>query len=480
MGGATLSRRFMKAAGLLVALACLSSACLRFADVKAVGGGPGVAPQGPGCARGSDGWRVYDADAGHLWNRLYRSLYLRTACDGREFGQDEVDPLLWSGTREHLLGGESYARASACLEEFIEARGERLVADPLKRATLQRDLWAVFDWAAEKSGRPGARELQRKLAAAIRRLALSAAQAASLPDTYRAAAASGAFAPDYDSRAPDTPFLPPDLLRPDGPWVALGVEGGPVAPAHVFGASGRSAFRIFISLPQGRAATLAYLRGVADFRKPWVRDRRSPAEVRPNPRLPQFPEGTRLALVRQMLVIGERGEPVPTGVVESVQIRLHRALPRDIPDAFDGSRNPARDALAVCEFRLSRARLFAGEAGGLRAVTRDEEEFPQFQSHGLDPFESRGGREPVERHRRPVLGSCVACHFRPGIHSVLSRQPDIFQLRLRDVRRELLPAPTYEHEANFTKAWKMRQESWRLLRGLWEEAALHAGQYRPQ
>ena len=458
----TLSRGCLKVAGLIVSLACLHFAY----------GNAFKAPQASRCARGSDEWRVYDADAGHLWNRLYRSLYLRTARDGREYGRDELDPLLWWGTKEHLLGGDSHTRASACLEEFIETRGERLVTDPLKRALLQRDLWAVFDWTAQRSDRltPEGRELQRGLATVIRRLALPLAQIKSLPDTYRAASASGAFAPDYDPRDPDAPFLPPDLFQTEGPWVPLGVEGGAtVAPSHVFGASGRSVFRVLISLPQGRAATLAYLKSVAAFKRPWVRDRRSPADPRPNPRLPQFPPGTRLALVRQMLVIDERGEPVPTGVVESVQIRLHRSIPQVIPEAFDTDRDPARATLAVCEFRLSRARLFAGEAGGLRAVARDEREFPLFQSHGDDLFELQtDAGNSFERHLRPVLAFCTSCHFRPGIHSVLSRMPDITQLRLRDVRRDLVPAPNHGQEAVITKTWKMRQEGWRLLRELWE------------
>lgn len=457
---------------LLFGMALVAGSFVHLAYGKAVGGSLKVEPRGSRCAKGDEGWRVYDADAGHLWNRLYRSLYRRTARDGREFGRDEVDPLLWSGTREHLLGGESYAQASACLEEFNDARGERLFTDPLKRALLQRDLWAVFDWTVRMSERPTPelRELQRRLAAAIRRLALTPAQVESLPDTYRAAATSGAFANDFDPRDADAPFLPPELFRPDGPWVALGVEGGATtATAHVFSADGRSVFRVLINLPQGRAATLAYLRSVADFERPWARDRRNPADARPNPRLPQFPAGTRLALVRQVLVIDARGEPVPTDIVESVQIRLHRALPADIPDAFDSVAAAARASLSLYEFRLSRAHLFAGEAGGLRAVTRDEKEFPQFKSHGIDPFEFEGG--PIERDLQPVLGSCVACHFRPGIHSVLSRQPDIVQLRTGDARRELFPAPVYGQEADITKAWKMRQESWKLLRELWEQAA---------
>jgi hypothetical protein len=117
---------------------------------------------------------------------------------------------------------------------------------------------------------------------------------------------------------------------------------------------------------------------------------------------------------------------------------------------------------------LSRVRLFAGEAGGLRAVARDEKEFPLFQSHGLDLFESGGGSSgPLEGHLRPVLGSCTQCHFRPGIHSVLSRVPDMTRLRVRDVRRDLAASPDPAREADLTRSWKMRQESWRLLRELW-------------
>lgn len=47
---------------------------------------------------------LYDPDPQHLWNRLHRHLQVRTAADGREFGLDEVDPLLWSETRRLLSG----------------------------------------------------------------------------------------------------------------------------------------------------------------------------------------------------------------------------------------------------------------------------------------------------------------------------------------------------------------------------------------
>src|SRR5205085_4483421 len=97
------------------------------------------------------GITIYDADPHHLWNRLHRALYVRTAADGREVGADRLDPLLWANTR-HLLSGKSHEDAVAVLDEFLNHHGEQLILDPLRRAILQRDLWAVFDWAADRVG----------------------------------------------------------------------------------------------------------------------------------------------------------------------------------------------------------------------------------------------------------------------------------------------------------------------------------------
>ena len=84
---------------------------------------------------------IYDPDPQHLWNRLHRALWVRTGRDGKEYGHDRLDPLLWSETK-HLLQGNSHEQAVAVLDEFLAEHGEKLVKDPLKRAILQRDLWA--------------------------------------------------------------------------------------------------------------------------------------------------------------------------------------------------------------------------------------------------------------------------------------------------------------------------------------------------
>src|SRR5262249_28488537 len=84
---------------------------------------------------------VYDADPEHLWNRLYAALYVRTTDDGQSYGQDELDPLLWE-TSTYLLTEPRYQQVLGLLNEFLDRRGEKLIAHPLKRALLQHDLWA--------------------------------------------------------------------------------------------------------------------------------------------------------------------------------------------------------------------------------------------------------------------------------------------------------------------------------------------------
>jgi hypothetical protein len=417
----------------------------------------------------SEQWSIYDPTSNHIWNRLYRSLFRRVAHDGREYGHDELDPLLWDSTK-HLLGGTANREALNCLDEFLDTNADRLISDPLKRAMLQRDLWAIFDWTVRRTSTPSpaVAELQLKLTRVMRRLALTSEQVRTLPRTYDAAVAARTFAANYDPSDQKPAFLPPDLFRSDSPWVQLGVDdGSAVAPAHTSSVSGRSVFHVFIALPQGRESTAAYLRELSEFPKPWIRNRDSLAEVLPNAQLPQFPVGTRLALVRQMVVIDHQGKLITTGIVESVQIRVHRTIPLEIPQGFNTDSNVARESLDVYEFKLSRAKLFAGESGGLRAVAHDEKEFPLFQSHGIDLFEEMTVG-PFERNLRPVLGSCASCHFRPGIHSVLSRIPSIVLLRVRDVRRNLMTSPDSESEDRSTVLWKQSQDSWKRLREMWQ------------
>ena len=250
---------------------------------------------------------LYDADADHLWNRLYSALFLRTAADGKVYGADELEPLLYPQSK-FLLTGKQHKETLALLDEFLAKDGPNLIKDPLKRAILQHDLWAVFDWSADPDAADGRetahlsaerRALQTRLARILRLLASSADQMRQLPDTYAAAVAAGTFARAYDPDKADKPFLPPDLFEADGPWVLLAENPGRLAtPAHVQVFGGRSAFFAFLNLPKGRKATLEYLEQLRKFPNPLLPRAASSSGIRLNPDLPQFPIGTQAALVR--------------------------------------------------------------------------------------------------------------------------------------------------------------------------------------
>jgi hypothetical protein len=292
------------------------------------------------------GQAIYHADPEHLWNRLYEALFVRVGPDGQTYGRDRLEPLLWPESK-FLLEERPNKKASTVLEEFVRNKGEKLIDDPVKRALLQRDLWLVFNWlegrhegfAEPRLGAEAARSaqerLRRPLAAVIGRLALTPKEIRELPDNYATAVASGRFARQFDSEKPDQPYLPPDLFSADAPWVSAGRTDGVTAPEHLREDRdhrfNNSAFLVFLRLPGGRAATAEYLK-----------------------QLPPFPKGTEVALVRRALLIDTSHRVVPSPLTESVQLRV--------------------GGLGT-EFRLSRAQLFTGRAGGLRPLGAREDRF---------------------------------------------------------------------------------------------------------
>lgn len=388
---------------------------------------------------------LYHTDPEHLWNRLHRHLHVRTTPDGQEFGVDEVDPLLWRETR-HLLTGPSHARALALLDEFLVTNADRFITDPVKRAVLQHDLWAIFDWAIDPS-RPeieGRYALSVRLARVMRRLALTRDQIEALPDTYRAAVGSGAASP-------------PDLFD-TATWIAVGgIE--PIARQHAAERS-RSSFSLHWSLPGGAGETLAYLRELWDAPQPYVLDEifahQNDGEARAtvNPRLPPIPDRTRMALVRRMLLIDQTGAIVPSMLVESVQLR-----------DFGGGQ-------PFSESKLSRQRLFAGQAGGLVRVHAGDRSFITFSSHGSDVFESSEvAADRIRAQQRVTLDGCHSCHNRrpgPAIGSVLSIR--------RLLKPQALVDPRHERwwrwftQPGVAATAKAKRYDWGVLRGVWQFA----------
>lgn len=382
---------------------------------------------------------IYHADPEHLWNRLYEALFVRVGPDGRTYGQDRLEPLLWPESK-YLLEERPNKRATAVLEEFLKSKGEKLIDDPLKRAILQRDLWLVFNWLEGRHDgfaeprldaeavRTAQQRLRRPLAAVIGRLALSPKEIRQLPKNYAAAVASGRFARRFDAEKPNQPYLPPDLFTTDGPWVCVGRTDGLTAPEHLREDRdhrfNNSAFLVFVRLPAGRAAAGEYLKN-----------------------LPPFPKGTELALVRQALLIDTSHRVVPSALTESVQLRVG-----DVP----------------AEFRLSRWQLFAGRAGGLRPVGPDEHDFKTgFGAHRWDEFEYRQeGRSFPSAGLQPIKQLCSACHTRDRFPDFRSGSPDD---RGGKPRPDLLKEMSVPEVAAAAVKWKEEQANWVALRRLLAE-----------
>jgi hypothetical protein len=424
-------------------------------------------PPRPPVTAGPEVVDIYHSDPGHLWNRLYAAFHVQIGPDGRAYGRDEIDPLLWAEST-YLLREPRHQEALALSDELLATSGEGLIHDPLRRAVFQHDLWAIFDWLADPdtSYRPEAARLagQRqalrvRVARIIRKLALTADQIRALPDTYAAVVAAQVGPKRFDPSRTDAAFLPDDLLDLEGPWVLLEERGVPLfAPQHVIFTRGRSAFLVFLNLPGGRKATLDYLEKLEAFANPLSP---GPPGGRPvlNPGLPQFPAGTQVALARRMMLVDAENKVTPTRLMESLQIRVYRDVPEVDPS------NPQSIDLTVSrqqfvEFRLRRADLFDGKAGGLHAVDPREREHGVFRAHRQDPFD--GPPDVFARSSRTILGSCQACHNTgPGIRSVLSYH------RFGQLPPDVVAGDRPRQELGAV-VWKQRHHSWGFLDGLKE------------
>jgi hypothetical protein len=354
---------------------------------------------------------------------VFEALFVRVGPDGRTYGQDRIEPLLWPESK-HLLVGASHNRAIALLKEFVEKQGEKLIDDPLKRAVLQRDCWLVFNWLTRNKdslGKGSSRErLGVRVSKVIRRLALTPDQIARLPDNYADAVKSGRFAKGYDPKQPDKPYLPPDLFSADGPWVCVGRMGGPVARQHVAGPDPftNSAFLVFLKVPGGREAALKVLKG----------DRALPA-------------GAEVVLMRRALLIASTGAVTPTNLTESIQVRVYGKSKQHFE-----------------EFRVARRLLFAGEWGGLVAVGESERDFKTgFASHPHDQFEEPLVGQPLDVRRVDIKNECRGCHA-----------PDRFP-GLRSRESGPLAAAPAAKAVGIAVKWKRERPDWKALQKLLAE-----------
>jgi hypothetical protein len=301
--------------------------------------------------------------------------------------------------------------------------------------------------------------LETRLSEAIRRLALTSEQFRTLPDTYEASVAARAFAPVYDSQNTQQPFLPPDLFRHDGPWVCL--SGHSAQPTAIVHFTGRSRFLVFMKLPQGRDTTLAYISTLRSSYEPLIRDESGQEFL--NLALPQFPVGTEVALVRQMIALDTVGKLVPTRLTESVQIRVYHAITPGTK-YMNYINGPSSHDQDFFEFQMRRQQLFAGQSGGLVAVAPNQTEFATFSTHGSDPFDENS---PL-KEEGVVLKRCPACHSDSGIHSVQSRMQ---WMQRQSNREEPRPDPNTDPvlwETSVTASFKEKRREFTLLQDFWK------------
>lgn len=436
------------------------------------------------------GTALYHRERDHPWNRVHAALLMRVGLDGRTYGEDRLEPLLWNES-EYLLEGKTAERAVAALDEFLRGNGESRIEDSVKRAVLQRDLWLVFNWAAGLSDTDAAGRLRASLAKVIPRLALSPDRIAQLPDNYAAAIASKKYADHFDPEQPERSYLPPDLFQPDGPWVCIGRTTGRTAPQHLDEGGGtrftNSAFLIFLKFPAGRGAVLDFLKRQAAFDGPLYLanpDERTKPKFPslPNPDLPQWPKGTEVALVRRAMLIDSTGRVAASPLTESVQFRVMRTdTPAMTAEALEAFARGASDAQAFAEFQLRRVALFAGDGGGLRDVSTERDFKTGFRAHPWDEFVIRRAEEFPERSWpfKNNRASCLGCHPYPGIYGFnsfhddfpfgVSRKPaDVREGRNASASLALGPMPLEKVERAAVN-WKEEQQAWKTLRKLMAE-----------
>ena len=432
---------------------------------------------------------IYHKDPEHLWNRVHAAFSVRTGLDGRSYGEDRLEPLLWSESK-YLLEGKTADRAAAVLEEFLRDKGEALIDNPLKRAMLQRDLWLISNWL---SGKPDddRKRLDPLLAQVIRRLALTSEQIDKLPDNYAATVASKKHAEGFDSEKPERSYLPADLFKTDGPWVCVGRTDGPPAPFHLredgVNRFTNSVFLIFVKLPGGRDKTLEFFKALGAFDKPLLlpnadeKTKRSLSHL-PNPAMPQWPKGTEVALVRRAMLIDSSRKLVASPLTESVQLRAMStdapALTADTIDKITSRKGAGGQVFA--EFQLRRAEWLGGKASGMSDVSEDRDFKTGFSSHTFDEFEQPLDKDrPFPQRAYPFANnraSCIVCHSAPGVYGFNSIQGFAFGLQgivRNDDGGKLKPQPLaamkmIEVEVEAIK-WKEKQPGWIALRKMLPE-----------
>lgn len=476
---------------------------------------------------------LYDPNSEHLWNRLFAVFYIRPSeLPSRPPYPDDVTQLdtwdrmlrigklapgpvvkrveggdipgfpAWQRTR-YYSEPATFHREDRLLDEFIETHGERLIADPLKRAFLQRDLWAVFDHlmgqniarfndpdlVRRRSTVPnhqintsgsadqelGPEELRadpavigrrdqlcRKLAVIIRRLALSKSVIATLPDTYETAIRSNRFSSQHGFD-PSRDYLPSGLLTQPDEWVEIDTSPETLRRNKEVGQQslltwsirGRSYYRTFWRFPGGRRTIEEYLAYLQQEGVDWESSGRQGGVVL-KPNLRQIPLGTEAAIVQSMVVLDDHLVPVPTRIVELV----HGFVYKNVDGTPDPQTNTGR-GLNAAQYVVRRRLLFDGlKQGGLERVPDNAPTY-RVLANGSRDWGAFG-------RQQSVVQTCLHCHMymkeKVGVYSLNSTSCYVPDRGMQGVVIPMGSGPirTYSR-AQRTVYWKMGEEDYLRL-----------------
>ena len=425
---------------------------------------------------------IYDPNPDHIWNRVYAALMIRTGPDGKSYGFDRMEPLLWRES-DSLLSGPDSVLALRILQEFIDSNGANQIREPLKKALLQRDLWMIANWAADETHKnPG--QLLELLVQAIGQLALSPQEIAALPDNYAQAVAAKTMGEFFDPANSEKPYLPANLFDEKGPWVCVGRTDTRTAPLHLQQANpfSNSCFLVFVKFPGGRQAAMSFVHRLSSQKQPLLIQDRSASgnqRTRPNPESPQLPQGTELALVKRMLLIDNNGQVRASPITEGIQLRRLRKVP-SVPPATMNDVRLVDESLAVFDLQLRRIELLQGRSGGLVDASAQRDFKTGFGAHQWDEFQRKGSSQPgpdttsarFPERSQPFVNnrqSCVNCHPSATVYSTMSFQRyRAADERASDTTPPLFPiaVKTLQEVEAAAVHWKEQQPEWHKLRGL--------------
>ncbi len=434
-----------------------------------------------GSLRSAEPLPLFDADPQHLWNRIFAAVTIRPSLlpsrrDGppvaRIEGGDRIEFFVWGGTT-YWDEPANVAELDGLLDEFLAQDGETLSADPLKRVLLQRDLWTLFDHLM--TGHIGRRgdletrnrrdELCRKLALAIRGLALPAETLARLPDNYALAIQSGRFAATHDFDA-KRDYLPSQILTGADQWQELDFyqarRSEDVERRYVFlhmrAFQGRSYFRVFCRFPGGRSQLENYLRELDAKGIDW-RASAQHGSISLLPDAPELPAGTEVALLQFLIALDTNLQLVPTSLVESVRLLVFKNT-KGTPDPDTNLGNGVNAAKYTLKRRLA---LTDGgmHHGGLQ---REPDDLPVYRIL----FENEAARDWGSRGRLfKLTADCRACHSGTGQSGIqmigsLVNTASIDSGAALGVSHTLPAGAPSPHPARTVK-WKTADETYRRL-----------------